>query len=73
MKKILVTRRLLRLCEEKASKLFDVNLNLNDELYSQKKIIELSKGFDGILSSITDKLDADTINNLPETIKIIST
>ena len=72
MKKILVTRRLLRLCEEKASKLFDVNLNLNDELYSQKKIIELSKGFDGILSSITDKLDADTINNLPESIKIIS-
>ena len=35
-------------------------------------MIELSEGFDGILSSLTDKLDADTINKLPKTIKIIS-
>jgi len=72
MKRILITRRLLRSCEDKASKLFDANLNSNDELYSQKKFLELSKGCDGILSSLTDKLDADTINKLPETIKIIS-
>jgi len=72
MKKILVTRKLLRTCEDKASKIFDVKLNSNDELYSQKKLIELSEGNDGILSSLTDKLDEDTINKLPETIKIIS-
>ena len=72
MKKILITRKLLRSCEEKAQKIFDANLNLNDELYSQKKLIEMSKGCDGILSALTDKLDADTINQLPDTIKIIS-
>ena len=72
MKKILITRRLLRSCEDKATKLFDVNLNSNDELYSQERFLKLSKGCDGILSSLTDKLDADTINKLPETIKIIS-
>jgi len=72
MKKVLITRRLLRPCEDKAKKLFDANLNLNDELYSQKKLLELSKGCDGILSSLTDKIDAETINNLPETVKIIS-
>ena len=72
MKKILITRKLLRSCEEKASKIFDANFNLNDELYSQKKLIEMSNGCDGILSALTDKLDADTINQLPETIKIIS-
>ena len=72
MKKILVTRRLLRLCEEKALKLFDVNLNLNDELYSQNKLVELSKDCDGILSSLTDKLDSEIINKLPESVKIIS-
>ena len=72
MKKILVTRRLLRSCEDKAKGIFDSNLNLNDELYSQKKLIELSEGCDGILSSLTDKLDSDTINKLPGTIKIIS-
>ena len=72
MKKILITRRLLRSCEEKAKDLFDANFNLNDELYSQKKLIEMSNGCDGILSALTDKLDEETINQLPDTIKIIS-
>ena len=72
MKKILITRRLLRSCEDKAKDLFDANLNLNDELYSQKKLIEMSNGCDGILSALTDKLDEETINQLPDTIKIIS-
>ena len=72
MKKILITRRLLKVCEEKASRIFDTKLNSNDELYSQIKIIELSKGCDGILTSITDKIDEETINKLPDTIKIIS-
>ena len=72
MKKILITRRLLRSCEDKAKELFDANFNLNDELYSQKKLIEMSAGCDGILSALTDKLDAETINQLPESVKIIS-
>ncbi len=72
MKKILITRRLLRSCEDKAKELFDANFNLNDELYSQKKLIEMSAGCDGILSALTDKLDAETINQLPDSIKIIS-
>ena len=72
MKKVLVTRKLLRSCEDKASKLFNPHFNSNDELYSQKKLIELSKGCDGILSSLTDKIDKETIDKLPETVKIIS-
>jgi len=72
MKKILITRRLLRVCEEKASKIFDAKLNGNDELYSQSKLIELSQGCDAILTSITDKMDKDTINKLPDSIKAIS-
>ena len=72
MKKILITRRLLRSCEDKAKELFDANFNLNDELYSQKKLIEMSAGCDGILSALTDKLDTETINQLPESVKIIS-
>ena len=72
MKKILITRRLLKSCEEKASKIFQANFNDNDELYSQNKVIEMSQGCDGILTSLTDKMDAETINKLPESIKIIS-
>ena len=72
MKKILVTRKLLRTCEDKASKIFDVKLNSNDELYSQKNIIDMSEGCDGILTSLTDKMDEETINKLPNTVKILS-
>ena len=72
MKKILITRKLIKESEDKATKTFIPIFNLNDELYSQKKLIEMSEGCDGILSALTDKLDADTINQLPDTIKIIS-
>ena len=72
MKKILITRRLLRSCEEKASKIFKANFNDNDELYSQNRVVEMSQGCDGILTSLTDKMDAETINKLPESVKIIS-
>ena len=72
MKKILITRRLLRSNEDRAKELFDANLNLNDELYSQEKLIELSQGCDGVLSALTDKLDEKTINKLPDSVKILS-
>jgi lactate dehydrogenase-like 2-hydroxyacid dehydrogenase len=72
MKKILITRRLLKESEDKASKMFDAHLNSNDELYSQSRLIELSQGCDAVLTSLTDKMDADTINKLPESIKVIS-
>ena len=72
MKKVLITRRLLRSSEDKASKTFDAKLNSNDELYSQEKLIELSAGCDGILSALTDKLDSETINKLPNSVKILS-
>ena len=72
MKKILITRKLIRESEDKASKTFNPIFNPNDELYSQSKVIDMSQGCDGILSSLTEKLDEQTINKLPDTIKIIS-
>ena len=65
MKKILITRRLLRSCEEKASKIFKANFNDNDELYSQKKVVEISQGCDGILTSLTDKWTLKQLINYP--------
>ena len=73
MKKILITRKLLKASEEKASKIFLMqSLNTNDELYSQSKLIELSQGCDAVLTSLTEKMDEDTINKLPDTVKVIS-
>ena len=72
MKKILITRKLIKDSEDKAIKNFEAKLNSNDELYSQSKVIEMSKGCDGILTSLTDKMDKETIDKLPNTVKIIS-
>ena len=72
MKKILITRKLIRESEDKASKTFNPIFNPNDELYSQSKVLDMSQGCDGILSSLTEKLDEQTINKLPDTVKIIS-
>jgi len=72
MKKILVTRRLLQSNEDRLKELYEVKLNSNDELYSQKKLIEMSEGCDGILSALTDNLDEKTISKLPDSIKILS-
>ena len=72
MKKIFVTRKLLLNNEKRMSKLWKVKLNFTDKIYSQNELIELSKDCDGILCSIVDKFDFDTINKLSNKIKIIS-
>ena len=72
MKKVLVTRKLLKSNEEKMLKIWDVKLNLNDEIYSPNKLIKLSSDCDAILSSITDKINESVINKLSTRVKIIS-
>jgi len=72
MKKVLVTTRLLKSNEERIARLWDAKLNLNNEIYSENELIELSKDCDGILSSIVDKIDEKTIDRLSNKVKIIS-
>ncbi len=72
MKKILVTRKLLPQSEEYVSRIFDAKLNLKDKLITKEDLINNSNDCDGILSSLTENLDADTISKLSNKIKIIS-
>ena len=72
MKKIFVTRKLLKENEEKLKNLFNVKLNSNDKIYSSNEIIEGSKDCDGILSSVTDPINSETILHLSSSIKIIA-
>jgi len=72
MKKVLVTTKLLKSNEERISRLWDAKLNLNSEIYSENKLIELSKDCDGILSSLVDKIDDKMISKLSSKVKIIS-
>ena len=72
MKKILITRKLIKSSEELATKFFDVTLNKDDELLTKDELIKKSQDSDGILSSLTEKLDADVIFKLSNKVKIIS-
>ena len=72
MKKIFVTRKLLKENEDKLSELFETKLNLGDKIYSAQEIVEGSKDCDGILSSVTDPINSDTISKLSSSIKIIA-
>ncbi len=72
MKKVLITRKLIKSSEEFASKIFDVKLNHSDEILTNDELILKSKDCDGILTSITDKLDSNIIFKLSDKIKIIS-
>ena len=72
MKKVLVTTKLLQSNEERISKLWIAKFNFNNEIYSEDKLIELSKDCDGILSSIVDKIDEKIINKFSDRVKIIS-
>ena len=71
-KKVFVTRRLLKENEERLKTLFEVTLNKDDKIYTQQEIIEGSQNYDGILSSVTDPINADTISKLSDSIKIIA-
>jgi lactate dehydrogenase-like 2-hydroxyacid dehydrogenase len=72
MKKIFITRKLLKENEDKLSGLFEVKLNRNDKIYSAQEIIDGSKDCAGILSSVTDPINSDTISKLSSSIKIIA-
>ena len=72
MKKILITRKLLSPSEEYALKIFDVKLNKKDQIITKEELIKNSFDCDGILSSLTEKIDADVIAKLSDKVKIIS-
>ena len=58
--------------EDYALKIFDVKLNKEDKLLTKDELISKSSDCDGILSSITEKLDAGVISKLSDKVKIIS-
>ena len=70
--KILVSRKISDLAEEKLSKEFDVTLNPNDIKYSYDELINKANKFDGIISTGWDNLDSNFFENLGDKVKIIS-
>lgn len=68
---VLVTRRLPRAVEERLQRDYDARLNENDEVYSSDRLLGLVDGADAIIPCHTEKLSAEVIARLPESLKAI--
>ncbi len=68
---VLVTRKLPTLVESRLTQKFDARLNLNDKIYTSDEIIELAEGATAIIPCHTEKLTAEVIQQLPDSVKAI--
>ncbi len=70
---LLVTRRLPPAIEARAAAEFDARLSPDDARVTGADILARAEGADAILCCPAEKLDADTIGKLPDTVKVIGT
>ena len=70
--KILVTRKISDLAEEKIKKEFNVKLNQKDEPIPTNELIKIANDYDGIISTGFDKIGDDFFKNLNGKLKIIA-
>ncbi|UBF29150.1 D-glycerate dehydrogenase [Kovacikia minuta CCNUW1] len=70
---ILVTRRLPVAVEQRLQQDYTAWLNPSDQPYSSAELIAKSQGADALLISLTDRLTADLIQQLPTSVKAIAT
>jgi len=68
---ILVTRRLPRAVEDRLRRDYDARLNPQDDVYSSDRLLDLAAGADAIIPCHTEKLTADVIARLPDTVRAI--
>lgn len=70
--KIFVTRQLPPAVEERLANEYDCDFNSDDRLYTQNELVERASENDAILCCHTEQLNAETIQRLPESIRIIA-
>ena len=70
--KILVSRKISDLAEEKLSKEFDATLNPKDEPIPESELIKIINDYDGMISTGFDKIGENFFNNLNGKLKIIA-
>ncbi len=70
---LLLTRHLPQAVEERAARDFTARLNPEDRQLTHDDLLSAAAGADAILCGPTDRLDADTIAALPESVKALGT
>ena len=68
---VLVTRKLPASVEARLTQDFDARFNPEDRIYTNDEIIELAAGATAIIPCHTEKLTADVIQQLPDSVKAI--
>ena len=68
---VLVTRKLPQAVEERLARDYDARLNKEDKVYTSEELIELAAGADAIIPCHTEKLTAEVIQRLPDSIRAI--
>lgn len=68
---VLVTRKLPDAVEARMSLDYDVRLNKSDRIYNSDEILDLAKDVFAIIPCHTEKLSAEVIQKLPESVKAI--
>ncbi|MBO6635705.1 D-glycerate dehydrogenase [Parvibaculum sp.] len=71
--RLFVTRKLPPDVETRAARDYDAVFNTGDNLPTRESIVAGAQEKDGLLVTVTDRIDADLIRALPESIRIIST
>lgn len=72
MSKIFVTRKIPGDHVEKLKSSFEVEVSEDDRALTQTELLEKSKGVDGLLCLLTDRIDADLMDAIGPQLKIIS-
>ncbi|CAH2604817.1 Glycerate dehydrogenase [Rhodovastum atsumiense] len=72
-KRLLITRLLPPAIEARAARDYDALLNPEDRPRSTAEILRLAEGCDAVLCSPTDSFDADAIDALPASVKVLGT
>ena len=70
--KILVSRKISDLAEEKLQKEFEVTLNPKDEPIPESELIKIINNYDGMISTGFDKISENFFNNLNGKLKIVA-
>lgn len=68
---VLVTRRLPRAVEERLQRDYQPLLNDADEVYSSERLLELAEGADAVIPCHTEKLNAEVIGRLQQSVRAI--
>ena len=68
---VLVTRKLPQAVEDRLARDYDARFNKEDKVYTSNELIELAAGADAIIPCHTEKLTAEVIQQLPDSIRAI--